>query len=34
MKSPAAYGWFRNGVDGAILGQLKGAGYEQVTAAS
>ncbi|MEP7302474.1 MAG: PQQ-binding-like beta-propeller repeat protein [Caldimonas sp.] len=33
MKSPAAYGWFRNGVDGAILGQLKGAGYEQVTSA-
>lgn len=33
-KSPAAYGWFRNGVDLAILGQLKGIGYEQMDAAA
>jgi len=33
-KSPAAYGWFRNGVDLAILGQLKGAGYEQMAPAA
>ena len=33
-KSPAAYGWFRNGVELAVLGQLKGAGYEQMDAAA
>ncbi len=33
-KSPAGYGWFRGGVDLAILGQLKGAGYEQRDAAA
>jgi outer membrane protein assembly factor BamB len=33
-KSPGAFGWFRNGVDLALLGQLKGAGYEQMSAAA
>jgi outer membrane protein assembly factor BamB len=32
MRSASAYGWFRNDVDRAILGQLKGAGYEQPSA--
>jgi len=33
MKSAAAYGWFKNGVDAAVVAQLKGAGYEQLGAA-
>ena len=32
QKTPQAYAWFRNGVDLAVLGQLKGAGYEEMTA--
>jgi len=33
MKSAKAYGWFKNGVDTAILNHLKGAGYEPMDAA-
>jgi len=32
MKTPQAYAWFRNGVDLAVLGQLKGAGYDEMSA--